>query len=95
MHVSSLVNSSLKKSAIFGLVLASADLLGFCQRVGFSSRVFTEVSIMDGYLPSLGLFILQGAFPTSWTFGKILRTPLHSWGFPFQSSLSGVLWIRI
>ena len=33
---------------------------------------------------------LQGAFPTPWTFGKILRNPLCSWGFPFQFYLSNV-----
>ena len=41
------------------LALVSAELLGVGWRGGFSSHIFTDVSITVGYLTSLGLFIFK------------------------------------
>ena len=63
MHLcmfSSTVDASLRWFEIFGLALASASLIGIGRRGGFSSHIIPDMSIMVGYLTSLGLFIFTG-----------------------------------
>ena len=65
------------------LELASAALLGVFHQGGFSSHsVYTPLMERLSSDHWVCLF-LQGEFPTPWTFGKNLRTPLRSQGFLF------------
>ena len=89
------VNTSLGRSTIFGLAISSAALINVSQQVGFSSHIFPGMYITVDYLPYLGLYILHGVFPKPWPFRKILRNPLHSWGFPSWLLMSDALRRRL
>ena len=54
------VTALLGRSEIFGLALASVDLLGVGQRGRFSSHIFLVVSITVGYLSYWGVLVLKG-----------------------------------
>ena len=70
------------------IALVSAALLGVSQRGSFSSHMFTPALWSGWNLPVWVCFMLQGVFQTPWPFGENSRAPIHSWGFPFQISLS-------
>ena len=92
----SLINVSLGRSSIFGLAIASAALLRVGRWGGFSPHIFPGVFITVFYMPYFGfVYFLQGDFSTHWTFGKILRTFLRSWGFPFPFNLSSIFRRRL
>ena len=52
-------NVLIRWSAIFGLALASAALLGVGWQDGFSSHIFPDVSITVGYLPYWGILVFK------------------------------------
>ena len=81
----SLIDGLFGRSDIFGLVLASADLLGFGQSVGFFSNIFPDVSITIGYLPSLGLFIFTRCVTNTLEVWKNLEDSTPFLGFPFSN----------
>ena len=57
--------------------------------------VCTRILLQLAYSHCWGCLFLQINFPTPWTFGKILRTPLHSEGFPFLFLMSEVFHRRL
>ena len=78
----STVDASLDDLYIY-LELAIAYLLGVVHQCGFSSHsVYTRLMVHLSYEHWVCLF-LQGEFPTPWTFGENLTTPLRSQGFLF------------
>ena len=78
----SLVNTSLGRSALFGIALASATLLGVVRQGSFSFHIFPGVSITVGYLPYWGFLFCKVSLPTPWPFRKIFEDSALSLGVP-------------
>ena len=67
-----------KGSAIFGLVLVSAALIGVGRRGGFSYHIYPDGSITVGIFP-IGIFSFTRCFVQNLGLSeKSLRTPLRT-----------------
>ena len=72
---------------IFYLALVRVALLGVCWRGVFYSHNDPSVSSTGGIFPLAGFILFYNVHhPTPWTFRKISRCLLRSWGFPFDCS---------